>query len=322
MVKHDSHIEYFKLYKNALSEIKNISVKYPKYINHLVQIYMKHSFQDGSLEMIKSIYRKQVEYNHVFKNEYFSLLNHDNIEIIEDLMQSILIAHNAKKLANSLVSQKNKKIISPEVYLLFRYFVEKKHSKSFLQKKIGKQIARFKDSIEFENFIKSFILSFDTITMNTIEEKVKNLNAIIINNSDNKLVLQILDYETSKTLGSPSWCISYKKEYWDNYNENKSIMSLIGIMKKKQYFIWDFNKNSYDKEFLIGITTINNNIDSAYYKDNSNIDKEKIKKEYSYLLNEKNISHDELLNRINKLNIKEFLKESMIDHINRLKEKN
>lgn len=322
MVKHDSHIEYFKLYKNALSEIKNISVKYPKYINHLVQIYMKHSFQDGSLEMIKSIYRKQVEYNHVFKNEYFSLLNHDNIEIIEDLMQSILITHNAKKLANSLVSQKNKKIISPEVYLLFRYFVEKKYSKSFLQKKIGKQIARFKDSIEFENFIKSFILSFDTITMNTIEEKVKNLNAIIINNSDNKLVLQILDYETSKTLGSPSWCISYKKEYWDNYNENKSIMSLIGIMKKKQYFIWDFNKNSYDKEFLIGITTINNNIDSAYYKDNSNIDKEKIKKEYSYLLNEKNISHDELLNRINKLNIKEFLKESMIDHINRLKEKN
>lgn len=321
MNEQDSHVEYYKAYKKALSELKNISAKYPKYIKHLVNIYMKNPFKEGFLEMTKSVYAKQVEYNQVFKNESFSLLNYKDIELIEDLMLSTVTIHKATKLARSLVSKKYHKLLSPEIDLLFRYFVEKNISKSKLQRLIGTKVARFKNSLDFQCFIKDVIVNIDQITMMDIEEKAEKLNTSVFSKADNKLILQIMDYKSSNELGSPSWCISYDERYWDQYNRSESIMALIGLAETRQYFIWDFNKKPYDNEFLIGVTISKNKVNAAHYKDDSPINTNRIAKEYSCLLKDKNVPYEELLNRIEKLEIKDFLKESMIDHINRLEEK-
>lgn len=314
----DAHVKTFHVYSNALLELKAISTKYPKYIHHLMNIFMKAPFKNNHLDMVKMVYRKQIENNHALKNDGFSILNHDSIENMEDLIESTLLMHKSRKLVKSIISNKYKNLIKPETFLKFRYFVEKNVSKSKLQNLIGKKLARFKDANEFDEFINVLMKNIDQETIYSIEEKVENLNAIVVSKENSQIIVQVLDYEASKALGAQSWCISYSEKYWEEYNKNTSILSLIGLSEKQQFFIWDFNKKAYDEDFMHGVTVMDGVVVAAHDKADNALDKEYVSKKYKNLIKKVvDFNLEEIEKRLKNIELKDYLKEAILDHFKR-----
>ena len=110
------------------------------------------------------------------------------------------------------------------------------------------KISLYKTREDIINYMDIFIeKNSDEISFSTITNDLRSMDAEIIHeDNDRGLVLaEILNYKTSKKLGSTDWCISYDKSHWDSYTSGT----------KKQYFLWDFSLNRTSAFFLIGFTT-------------------------------------------------------------------
>ena len=76
----------------------------------------------------------------------------------------------------------------------------------------------------------------------------ENINANIIINNDNILLVKVNDYDTVKFLArTTNWCISKNKRYWDDYvgKRGKNI---------NQYVLFDFSKDEDDNLSIVGFT--------------------------------------------------------------------
>lgn len=96
------------------------------------------------------------------------------------------------------------------------------------------------------------------MNINELIEKANKENITVTKNEANQVVLEIKDFKEAALLGSKNWGISHREEIFNAY-----------IAKdEKQYFIFDFNKNIKDDNFLIGVTLDNNkNIKHAFNQD-------------------------------------------------------
>lgn len=130
---------------------------------------------------------------------------------------------------------------------------------NFYNKK-GRKFKSFVDLFnETESLINNLSGGFNLAAM---KNKIKKTNSdvdIMLERPD-LLVLRPNNYKTSCALGSNSWCISYSKNYWDNYVDVFS----------NQYFIYDFTKSLSDKKSMIGVTVNpDTSFKAAHFKDDS-----------------------------------------------------
>lgn len=314
----DEHIKMYNQKKDMLLQLNNVSNKYPKFINHLMNLFYMENCKENYKGMILEVYKSQIKYKNMLKQESFSILNFDNIEKMEDAINYIKLVHSSHKLLKSIISKKYKHLITPTIILKSKFFIEKGVTETQIQEMIGKKIARFKTAEEFEFFVGQIIKSMSKNSPTTISKKAESLNALIIQNENNKLIIQVLDYNTSVELGAKSWCISYSENYWNQYTSNKSILSKIGLSETKQFFIWDFDKDELDGMHLIGVTITNGNVEYAQDNNDDPVDKQKISEQYNVLLKkDKLVSIDQLNKKIDKLELSAYLKESLYDHVQR-----
>lgn len=92
-----------------------------------------------------------------------------------------------------------------------------------------------------------------------------SINADIVFDNDNIVLVRVNDYETARLLGkSTNWCISKDKRYWNDYVEFD--------MYAKQYIIFDFSLDEDNDFSTIGFTlTDNGDIIHAHSYTNNNL---------------------------------------------------
>lgn len=86
------------------------------------------------------------------------------------------------------------------------------------------------------------------MNINELVEKANKENITITKNESNQVVLEIKEFKDAQLLGSENWGIKHRQEIFDAYIAKDD----------KQYFIFDFNKDPKDDNFLIGVTLDNN----------------------------------------------------------------
>tara|TARA_R110000772_G_scaffold20466_5_gene56880 strand:- start:36659 stop:38194 length:1536 start_codon:yes stop_codon:yes gene_type:complete len=92
------------------------------------------------------------------------------------------------------------------------------------------------------------------------------------------IIVKINTFSASFLLGSRHWCISRTPSYWDNYIDNENV----------QYFIYQTEYNSSDKESMVGATIrpYNNIVKASHFRNDNSCPSEYVKKYSKYLKGE------------------------------------
>lgn len=198
----------------------------------------------------------------LLKSKDFNLIetiNEFEFEDLDDEMSKYIKKHKVEQYALSITSNKYKHLYDDITYKNFELLHDLKVPESDLQSYLGRKLAAFKNSKDFNNALKKFYNTFNGFEMDTMIEKAKKFGATVIANKNDVLLLKIHTFEQSKELGSSSWCISRDEVHFKSYSEDSH-----------QYFVMDFKKDPIDREAMIGVTLNQNGTYSAsHYKDDS-----------------------------------------------------
>lgn len=196
-----------------------------------------------------------IKYKHYLKEDikldfFKNLLNYEQskniIEIWYDLMHERVTDKKNESIIKSLMSKKYEYLFADFVISSLKILLEFGITKKEIKDNIINKIARFKTSYELYLAIKKYERSDIDWSRDGILNKIKeeNLNVDIFKNENNRLIIEIKDYNASKKLGSLSWCISYSEIYYKKYTDKEN----------RQYFLFDFNLDYKKYNSLIGFT--------------------------------------------------------------------
>lgn len=183
----------------------------------------------------------------------------EKAEDLYDYIQSFEINRKTNQVINSIPSR-TREFVDDKLKNLISLNIDVASSiKDFYSKKGG----RFKNAKDLYNDTKGLIENLKgDFNADTIKNKLKGLNAEVVFESPEVLVVAVYDYKASCALGSKSWCISTLNSYWNTYvNEFTT-----------QYFIYDFTKPVSDKRHMIGVTVSpSGSYHAAHYADDSRV---------------------------------------------------
>lgn len=276
--------------------------KNQSYIKPLKELVKKDSYNINTFKNMSETFLNNAQllknYNFDFKNNINESISRSYklSETIDDKMHSIIKDSKIKQMYNSIFSNKYNFLIDEKTKEIFKQIYDLKIESKDIQKYVGAKLASFKSSEDLNNNLVSFLNKYNNFDLDSIKNKAMNLNAKVVLEENNSIVLEINNYESCKELGSSSWCIVRQQHYFDSYSSNGN----------KQYFYFDFNKESSDDNSMIGFTIQKDgSLDTAHVKDDTFI---KFDTEYEsiYLATiKKEILNFKLNDRIKeKLNIK------------------
>lgn len=187
-----------------------------------------------------------LENENILKVNKFKIEDNFNgsFEYLDDSMNKCIRNHKIKQYAHSISSNKYEHLYNDDSYKTITELYDLKIDIKVLQDMIGKKMAAYKTPEEFNNALVKLNNSFNDFNFEAIKNKSNSIDAPIIYQNENLLVIKINDFKQSKFLGSGSWCISRDEHYFESYTEDG----------QQQYFIFDFSKSSKDRRSMIGIT--------------------------------------------------------------------
>lgn len=244
-------------------DIKHHHSSYVHYSKNIVENYIDFIFrkrpQIGKLlkkEMIKENYaveRSLLVAENIFQNtqvlknlniDLIRLFENTTLEGIDDKISEIRYRHDVNKYSQKIISNKYKDLINESSLEIFKELYDIKIDHKEVQSKIGAKLAGFKTPSDFNQALQRLLNSFNNFDKYSFIEKSKGVNASVVVDVEDKLILKIDDFEASSILGSPSWCISRSENYFNDYTSDN----------KEQFFVYDFSKKSKDNLSMIGIT--------------------------------------------------------------------
>lgn len=258
---------------SIVDDIKNLCKKNPTYSKLFIK-YSEKSEQSISLDLFKSVYNKINTYSSILKNSSFDPLQFESLEKLDDAITLLIEKSQASTLLHSLLSLKYRKLCNDETYELFRHIKNSKISKEELKKFLTKKIAKYNNAKEFNKAIKKIIQQLSEFSVETILNIVadQRLNVKIVVNDNGILILDINDYKASQLLGSPSWCISTNRSYFNQYKENHRIKMNKVDIPNRQFFYWNFNMAPSQVLSHVGFTIeADGQLMAAHNKDDSSI---------------------------------------------------
>lgn len=213
-------------------------------------------------------------------------------EYLSDKIVKIKDHHDVLKYAKSFV-RSYKSLLNEESLEKFKYIKEKTVNRKTIEESLSK-IAAFRSPDDLnealDKIIDNIALKKEDI-INKIEEN--GLNAEVVFNEGNKLIVKIEDYEASNELGSSQWCISYNEGYYEEYlnYDTYKLAELAGdaedactvtddnyydtietYMDGNHFFVWNFNKSPDNPESLFAFTMKpNGEITDAHDKNDKSI---------------------------------------------------
>lgn len=258
----------------------------------------KYIMEGGDLISCLVTMNTYLEHEDILKNLKFNLNDYKDttLESLDDLMSDKIKTAQVIKYAHSITSSKYKQLYDSTTYELFKEIKDSGVSQTKIQEMVGKKIAAYKTSDEFNAGLQKILDSINNFDPDIISNKTETLNINTLYKEDNVYVFKIDNFEQSKTIGSTSWCISRHEHYFKSYTENNAV----------QLFIFDFNKSSKDNKSMIGMTLYADGTYSAAHdkSDNHTHLDESLKKIQYQVINSK----PELFGKIDK-NLKECIDE-------------
>lgn len=173
-----------------------------------------------------------------------SIFDNKSFEVIDDHMNALINEHKTHQYANSILSNKNKHLLTPESIQSFQLLREMNVTENELQNVVGKKLAAIKTPNELEAYLVKVVGQFTGFSHEAVSGKLERATIKPVYDENNVLIFPVVEYKHSKDLGSPSWCIVRQESYFETYTD----------YNKKQYFMYDFNKTEKDNESLIGFT--------------------------------------------------------------------
>jgi len=220
--------------------------KKPTYIQPFIKKMEEESY---NIEGMHTAVTSFLRYEQILKNYKFDVLEQlkdaKNLEYFDDAIDKIKRTHEINILTNAIFSGKYKDFYDKKAAEHMKSIYELKVTKEELQDNIGKKMAGFKTSADVNEALRKYINSLTDFNPNAILEKAAKFNTEISYKSDDMVILKINDFEASKALGSGSWCISRHESHFKSYAGGKDSL---------QFFVYDYTKDSNDKNSMIGVT--------------------------------------------------------------------
>jgi len=258
----------------VVEHIKNTFNKNPTVAKNFIEIFYKEESALSIKRLLPSIetYSNNIEFfnNKPFdlKAEYedsFKKYGKEIYRVYEDLddkMNKKIKRHKVHKLAHSIASNKYRNLYNEESYNIIEDIYDLNLKTDVFQEYIGKKIAAYKNPEQFNEGLASFLKSFNGFDMQSMTLKAENTGVRIISDSDNKLIIEIENYEQSEKLGSSSWCIVRDESYFNSYTGDGNT----------QYFLYDFSYDSSDNQSMVGFTIDSNGKHyAAHYKNDDEV---------------------------------------------------
>lgn len=206
-----------------------------------------------------------------------------DFESLDDHMHNIIKNNNIKKYAHSITSNKYRHLYNQQSYKLLEELYELNFDKKQLQDIVGKKIASFKHSDDFNRALKGILDITSNFELDVVKQRASDLDTDIVFDQDNILVVRIKNFNQSKQLGSSSWCIARNEYYFDSYTSGNC----------SQYFLYDFSKSSTDNTSMIGFTLEGAGKISAAHEKNDDALSDNIKKDLKKIIIPYIIENDE-----------------------------
>lgn len=272
--------------KNYSEFMKSVAEQYvdytfrkkPKFKDIFIDKMKKEGYPMRRFELAS---QNLLQYENTLKSHdknYIEELKGDDVtlEKIDDFINKIIYKSNVKKFATSIISKKYSYLYDEDSYKYFKELYDLNISRSALEENIGSKMAGFKNSEEFNSALSRFYNSLNEFDKSSYLMKMENVNADIVVEREDLLILKINDYEASSVLGSGSWCISRSSMYFEDYTEGGNT----------QYFIYDFTKDSRDNDSMIGITLREDGSKKAmHYKNDDSVFEQSVVDKWSSTIN-------------------------------------
>lgn len=244
--------------------------KNPQIAKNFIEIATRNNFSNvRDLEIAMNTYKSNMDILKMYKVDPLETYleksatanKFRDIEVVDDYLNKVVKEHKIKQYAHSISSNKYDHLYNEDTYAIAGLLYETT-KKEFLQEYIGKKIAAFKTPDDLNAALKQLYSSLNDFTMEAITLKAENNNVRILVEVDDLLIVEVIDFEQSKVMGSPSWCIARDESYFKSYTGNG----------KQQYFVYDFLREAEDESSMIGITLDNGECSAAHYKDDEPVD--------------------------------------------------
>jgi hypothetical protein len=285
--------EYNK--QDVITSLKCKSIE-AKYILSLLNkgISKRYLFENYIYNYQKNI--DVMKNNKIFLEDYFKdyhesesqSKSRQRFEKFNDDCAKTLIKQKSKKLIRTISS--HKKIFNEDTYKYFHTLAELNVTVDFIKKNIAKKIVQFTTTDDLNDALLKNINTFSDWDLNS-KLKLINQNYVnIISTQNNKIIFEINDFESSKDLGSPIWCISRDEDDFENYRKNSD----------RIVFCYDFNKEPSDNENKTAyIINAQGHVTSGYFNDDCFMDKKDYNKYEEYF---DKYTESEFVNRLEEKN--------------------
>lgn len=260
----DSFIENF-MYKELFNKLKRSPTIAKMFVNKLKEDFYEcsHAFVAASTYL---------EHEAILKSKDYNLLEEieDNLfEHFDDSMNAFVRNHKINQYGLSISSKKYQHLYNDESFKVLELLYDLKVPASELQETLGKKLAAFKSSEDFNKSLKQLYAIHNGFNSESVIKKANAVNAEVIKNDDNMVIIKIENFQQSSATGSSSWCIVRDEVHFKSYKEDAH-----------QYFIYDFNKDPVENNSIVGITLQKDGTHSAahFKNDDQLYDNEEFKK--------------------------------------------
>jgi len=221
---------------------------------------LKEDFNDCERAFIAA--DTYLEHEAILKSKDYNLLEEIDeslFEMLDDSMNAFVRKHKIEQYGLSISSKKYQHLYDEEAFKTLELLYDLNIPPSELQDSLGKKLASFKNSKDFNKALKQLYSINSGFNTEAIINKAKSVNAEVIKNDNNLIILKIENFQQSSAVGSTSWCIVRDEVHFKSYKEDC-----------QQYFIYDLNKEPADNHSLIGITLYKDGSHSAAHLKNDN----------------------------------------------------
>lgn len=247
--------KFNNLYKELINQNLNKDLLY--FMTEKTHIY-KHLLKNKEIypeKIIKSYLDNKEHVN--FQNKYAKA-----IERINDDIEKAKIESLANKLERSVISNKYSHLVNDYVRNSFKECAKQNISKELLQKTIGKKIAAVKTPYQLDELINNAIgLNIDWSTKG-MKQKIKEVSAEIIKEDNNKIYIEINDFNESSKLGSRMWCLTREEGYLNEYGYETN---------SRIIFVYDLNKDIKDDNSYTALLYKGSILESVFDKNDKEL---------------------------------------------------
>ena len=244
-----------------------------EYINSLIEkgiseAYLKESYCDNFLANKGMLSNKRIlleNYFKGYKEGESQELSRARFEAFNDNCAKEILRHNGRKLMRQISNMKHLFSEDGRTENLFITLAELGVNKKFVKDNIQEKINAIKTPKELNSLLSKHIEDFGNWNIHFQLEKIKGNNCHILSTSNNKIIFEVEDFESSKNMGSDAWCITREQDSFDMYR--KDVERIV--------FCFDLNSsvesNACKTAFIVNAQ---GEASSGYFKDDTFMEKE------------------------------------------------